>query len=235
MKIFRILALSMILLTGIITQAQNDTMTAHKIIHHTIDAMGGMDYLKNIKTLYSDISTMMDGRQVHWIVKEMAPNKGSFQIDYQNRTVFKSWFDGKTAFETLNGKNKDADQDGYKDKLFKKNIFNEIDYLDSTLWKLEYLGVERVNNTPCYKIKGTLASGLVMLLYFDQASYLMVRSDKNENPESSRFTTIFYSNYKTFDKLVYPTEFKYGDDKTFQHGTLVDLRINKSVDEKDFE
>ncbi|MBK9530316.1 MAG: hypothetical protein IPO42_00715 [Chitinophagaceae bacterium] len=74
-----------------------------KIINNAVLALGGKEYLQTIKTLYSDVSTEMEGRQVHWIIKEMLPNKGSFQISYNNRTVYQNWFDGKKGFEIING------------------------------------------------------------------------------------------------------------------------------------
>jgi hypothetical protein len=177
----------------------------------------------------------MEGRQVHWIVKEMLPNKGSFQITYKDRIVYETWFDGKKGFEIENGNKKRADKEEFKDKFYKKNIFNELDYLDSNLWKLNYLGMEIINKDSCYKIQATLASGLVMMLYFDKDNFHMVRSDKLLNCEKNRFKTILYSNFKTFDRLVYYTEMKFGEDGEYQTGTIENLLINQFVDEKDFK
>jgi hypothetical protein len=77
----------------------------------------------------------MEGRTANWVVKEIKPNIGSFEIVYGQRVVFKSWYDGKLGYNLSNGEKMLADQENFKDKLFKKNIFNELDYLDSTLYK----------------------------------------------------------------------------------------------------
>ncbi|MBF4487909.1 MULTISPECIES: hypothetical protein [unclassified Flavobacterium] len=77
----------------------------------------------------------MEGRTANWVVKEIKPNIGSFEIVYGQRVVFKSWYDGKLGYNLSNGEKTLADQENFKDKLFKKNIFNELDYLDSTLYK----------------------------------------------------------------------------------------------------
>ena len=42
-------------------------------------------------------------------------------------------------------------------------------------------------------------------------------------------------NFKKFDKLVYYTELKFGEDGKYQQGTVVDVLINQSVDENDFK
>lgn len=235
MKLFKLIFFLIFINLTLNAQSINDSMSAFKIINYSIEAMGGFEYLKSIKTLYTDTKTEMEGRQVHWIVKEMLPNKGSFQIMYNNRTVYQSWFNGKKGYKIVNGEKKRADKMEFKDKHYKKNIFNELDYLDSTLWKLEYLGLGMSNNDSCYKIKATLVSGLVMALYFDKNNFHMVRSDKIENPEKNRFTTCLYSNYKKFDKLIYYTEMKFGEEGKYQQGTVVNLLINQSVDEVDFK
>lgn len=72
-------------------QQQNETITAEKIINKAVAAMGGKEYLQTIKTLYTDISTEMDGRPVHWITKEMLPNKGAFRLP-GNQPLFREIF-----------------------------------------------------------------------------------------------------------------------------------------------
>ena len=59
-----------------------EVKNANDVVENAISALGGKEYLLSIKTLYTDISTEMEGRQVNWVTKEMLPNKGSFQIVY---------------------------------------------------------------------------------------------------------------------------------------------------------
>jgi hypothetical protein len=73
----------------------------------------------------------MEARQVHWITKEMPPNKGAFQIVYNGRIVFQNWYDGNTGYEIVNGEKRKADPEEFKDKKYKKNIFNELDFIDT--------------------------------------------------------------------------------------------------------
>jgi hypothetical protein len=72
---------------------------AKEVIEKAIQATGGKELLNSIKTLYSISETTMDGRKVNWITKEMVPNKGSFEIEYQGRIVYRSWFDGKIGYK----------------------------------------------------------------------------------------------------------------------------------------
>ena len=215
-------------------QSKTDSIDAYTIINNSIEAIGGKEYLQTIKTLYTDTKTEMEGREVHWIVKEMVPNKGSFQITYKNRRIYESWFNGRKGFEIINGTKKKADDDEFKNKAFKKNIFDELDYIDSSLWKLELLGEENVDNNPCYKIKATLVNGFVAILYFSKSSFYMLKKENIKNSEKKRLSSIVYSSFKKFGKLIYCTEIEYEASGQVKNGKVESLLINEMVDESDF-
>jgi hypothetical protein len=205
------------------------------IVKNCIEAMGGEDFLRSIKTLYSDIKTQMEGREVNYVTKEMLPNKGAFKIVYKERTVFQNWFDGEKAFETVNGEVKKADLAEFKDKFDRKNIFNQLDWIRPELWTLEFLNEEKVGLKDCYKIKATRKSGLVELLYFDKESKLLQRDDKVEDVNKNSFSTTIYVNYKKYSGLTFASEMKIGDKDSMQTLTVVELKINSGVSEIDFK
>lgn len=216
--------------------AQNsDINKANTIIEKAIQARGGKELLKSIKTLYSNSETVMDGRNVNWITREMAPNKGSFEIVYQGRVVYKSFYDGKNGYDVINGEKKAADPEQFKDKNYRKNIMNELDYLDTSLYKLEYMGEEKINNKDCYKIKATLANGKVSYFYYDKSTYYMIKSEVIASPEKDTFSTVLFDDYKKFGDLVYETKQTYISENGEQVVKIVDLYYNKKISDKDFE
>ncbi len=216
-------------------QLEKDSITAYKIVQNSIDAMGGIEYLKTIKTLYTDMETEMEGRKVNFIIKEMLPNKGSFQIVYKNQTVVHEWFDGKKGYVLKNGEKQKGDEKQFVDKPYKKNIFNEIDFLDSSIWKLKYLGIEMLDADSCYKIEAKLVNGLTMLVLFNKSNSHMVKTERKTETESNKYQIVYYSNFRTFDKLVHPTRLKLGVEGNFQYGNVVNLIINKLVTKDDFK
>lgn len=225
-----------LLLNSTILFAQNiDTKKANEIIEKSIQARGGKELLKGIKTMYSKSETVMDGRNVNWVTREMVPNKGSFEIIYQNRVVYKSFYDGKNGFDVVNGKKEPADPEQFKDKNYRKNIMNEIDYLDTTLYKLEYVGEEKANNKDCHKIKATLVNGKVSYLYYDKVSNLMAKSETIANPEKNSFSSILYDNYKKFGDLVNETKQIFVSEEGNQEVKLIELYYNKNITDKDFK
>jgi hypothetical protein len=210
-----------------------EVKNANDVVENAISALGGKEYLLSIKTLYTDISTEMEGRQVNWVTKEMLPNKGSFQIVYDGRIVFRNWYDGNTGYEIVNGEKSKADPEEFKDKKYKKNIFNELDYLDTSLWKLELVEEEKVNDEDCYKVKASLVNGEVRNLYFSKRTFYMLREDK-VNAEKGSFTSTSFSDYKKFGGLTYYSVMKFGNGEKTQIGKIVNILLNEKIDESDF-
>lgn len=234
-KLIVLLVLPSFIACTVNAQADSDNLSARDVINNNIKALGGKDVLLGVKTLYTDISTEMEGRQVDWVTKEMLPNKGSFEIVYQNRVVYKDWYDGATGYELSDGRKIKADPDEFKDKKFKRNIFDELDYLDTTLWKLELVGNEKVNNEDCYKIKATLANGLVKLLYFSKTTSFLLRSDKVLNKEKDSFSTSYFSDYQKFGDIFFATTMRFGEGDHYQTAKIIKLLFNQGISENDFE
>lgn len=212
-----------------------ESLTTSQIIQKAIDAVGGKEYLQTINTLYCDISTEMEGRKVHWITKEMLPNKGAFQIVYNDRIVFQNFYDGETGYEFVNGEKQKADPREFKDKQYKKNIFNELDFLDPTLWKLELIGQEKVNGEDCYKIKAILANGAQKFLYYSTKTFYLLREDNVLNAEKDTFNTTLFSGYKQFGRLFFYTTIQFGEGRKAQTGKIASVLINERISEKDFQ
>ena len=238
MNIIKTLTFSFLLLImvkSVTGQSLIQVKNANDVLENAITALGGKDYLLSVKTLYTDISTEMEGRQVHWITKEMLPNKGSFQIVYNDKTVFKNWYDGETGYELADGEKRKADPEEFKAKKHKGNIFNELDYIDISLWTLDLIGEEKVNGENCHKIKASLVNGEVRNIYFSKKSFFMLREDKISNAEKDSFTSTFFSDYKKFGGLTFYSVMKFGKDKKSQVAKIINLLINEKISENDFK
>ncbi|MFC4211895.1 hypothetical protein ACFOWA_11920 [Pedobacter lithocola] len=216
--------------TKIIAQTE---FTAQQIIEKSIAATGGKQYLQSIKTLYSDMATEMEGRKVNWVTKEMLPNKGSFMIIYQGRTVFKNFYDGEKGYEVSAGIKKLADQTAFSDKKFRRNIFNELDYIDPNLYTLTLESTEKVDKEDCYKVKAACINGTVRMLYYSKKTFFQLREDKFTT-EKGGFSSTYFSDYKKFGKLTYYSEMSFGDGDKMQKAKMVELLANEKISEEDF-
>lgn len=235
MKIQHLLLIALLIGVPKHSVGQSTDSQSKAIVENAIKAMGGMVFLKSVKTLYSDCKTQMNGLDVNWITKEMVPDKGSFAVVFQGNTVYRSWYDGTNGYEIVDGKKQLADQKAYEDKKYRKNIFNEIDYLDPTLYTLQYVGEEKIGEAQCHKIKAICASGKTDYLYFDKKSGLLFKSETLAADGKSVAAVSFFENYKPFGKLTYYSGMRFGDGKEFQTATIVEMKYNENVSQKDFE
>jgi hypothetical protein len=210
-----------------------DEITAQLVIEKSIEATGGKQYLQSIKTLYSNLATEMEGRKVNWITKEMLPNKGSFQIVYQGRTVFHNFYDGEKGYEVSQGKRQLSDQAEFSDKKFRKNIFNELDFLDTTLYTIKLIGTEKVDKEDCFKVEATCINGQVRMIYYSKKSFLQMREDRS-TAEKGNFSTTYFTGYKKYGKLTYYTDMVFGDGEKMQKAKMVDLLVNEKITDDDF-
>lgn len=235
-KINKQIILSLLILNCFHSISQTkDTLSAIQVVEKSLETMGGIEYLESINTLYTNMSTVMEGRKVNLITKEMKPNKGSFQVVYNGHVVYQNFYDGINGYEFVDGKKVLANQEEFKDKKDRKNIFNELDYIDTNTWFLELIGSEKVEKRDCYKIKATKKSGLITVLYFDKKTFNMLREDLIENYELNRYTSTIYSNFKKFGQLTYYTEFKMGDNGVYTESKIVEVIVNDKVTEEDFK
>ncbi len=236
MKFTTMLCALLLSVNALLAQNSNsETNKSIQIIEKSIQAQGGRKLLENIKTLYSKSETVMEGRNVFWITKEMAPNKGSFEIEYQGRVVYKSFYDGKIGYDVINGQKTIADPEQFKDKNYRRHIINSLDYLDPSLYTLEYLGEEKVNQKDCDKIKATLVNGKVSYLYYNKNTHLLAKLEVVENPEKNTFTVVYFEDYQKFGDLIYETKQTFVSENGNQVAKTVDLYYNKNISNSDFQ
>ncbi len=209
-----------------------ERVTAYSILQRAIEAQGGTAFLSSIKTIYTNTVTVMDGIEVNWVVKEMLPNKGACQVVNNNRVLYQSWFDGKNGFEIVNGKKRKQYADELSDKLIKRNLISELDYVDSSLWTLRLLGEEKILNQVCYKIHARSANGIVKNLFYSKESFLLLKEEKILKPEL--VLTYFFMSFAKQGELTFCNEMKLLKNGKYQELRILDLVINEKVNETDF-
>jgi hypothetical protein len=188
----------------------------------------------NKYSLHTEMSTEMEGRPVTWVTKEMLPNKGAFQIVYNNRVVYEDWFNGEQGFEMVNGEKKEEDAASLKDKFPRKNIFNELDYLDTSIYHLYLLHEERVNNVMCYKVRAVFTGGYERRLYINKNTFQTIKEERVMTGESKPKSVSYYSGFKKYGDLVFYSVLTMGDGAEAQTASITRLLINESINDKDF-
>jgi hypothetical protein len=232
MKNIQLVLFTVLVLSVSSIYAQQD---ARWVITRSIEALGGEKALRSVQTLQVEMATEMNGRPVTWVTREMIPNKGSFQIIYEGRTVYQDWFNGREGFEMEEGKVKQKATEELEDKLARRNIFNEFDYLNPILYKLEKLADERMSGVDCYVVKASSAQGLVRLMHFDKSSFYCVREVLAYRRDISEASATYFSDFKKFGPIVMYGTMVMGDGADAQKAIISKVLINEGITEKDFD
>jgi len=226
------------LLAGLIptSVSAQDTLSTRQVIEKNIQAQGGHPTLEAIHTVYTEFQTVMEGHDVHYVIKEMLPNKGSFEIVYQGRTVYKSFFDGQQGFEVNQGKKVAAPAEDNKDKMYKKNIFNELDYLDTALYSIRRLPDATVGEEPAYVINTTLKNGREKRIYYSRNTFLELKSETTRLEENGSSDVTIISKQEKHQDIMYPAiQRMFVKTDHEQTLTLLNIYFNEKVSDADFK
>ena len=185
--------------------AQDDATgdSASIVVENALVAMGGREYLSTIRTLYTDMSLQTEGKAIHWIKKEMLPNKSVFKVVNNDNVVFSQCFNGSKGFELLNSNKFEQEAEELKDKKKQKNIFPEFDYLNPALWKVEMAGQQKINGEDCYRIKVVSHYGNIKYLSYSKKKFYKLAEEIPLNAVQEKYKTTIYGGYKKYGKLVY--------------------------------
>lgn len=176
------------------------SQTADEIANKHIDAIGGKENWKKVKSVVTEGSMSFQGIDIA-VVATAVHNTGSRQdlnimgqANYIIMTPTQGWMympvQGQTTVEPMTEEmvKKSADELDTQGPL--------IDYKEKG-HSLEYLGKEDVEGTECHKLKLTLKGGKVTTYFIDPSSFLLIKSAAKQevNGQEIEMTT-GYSNYQ---------------------------------------
>lgn len=196
MKSMKLTLLGLTLLGSLTGFAQ----TADEIANKHIDAIGGKDNWKKVKTVVMEGNMSFQGVDIA-VTTTSVHNTGSRQDlnimgqdNYIIMTPTAGWMfmpvQGQQSVEPMTEEmvKKGADELDTQGAL--------VDYKEKG-HTLESLGKEDVEGTECYKLKLTLKGGKVTTYYIDPSTYLLLKSTAKQevNGQEIEMTTGF-SNYQ---------------------------------------
>ncbi len=212
---------------------------AKTIINDYLKAIGGIDELKKIKTLYTKMSMSMQGMELNVETKKMTPNKELATVSMQGNIVSKSLFNGSTGYQEQMGNKVEITGDDLNDKKVQTSIFAQVDYL-SNAFKIEVKGIEKLNNNDVYKLIVTKPSGKTQTEYYDVNSKLLVKEEETIHTNNMELLkTIELSEYKKAGNILLPYKQSVsvssaGQEQAFDMN-VTDAKINEAVHVEDFE
>jgi outer membrane lipoprotein-sorting protein len=234
----RMIVLAMAL--GIVAPAA--AQTADEIVAKHIEAMGGLEKLKSVKSVrMTGRMTVGPGIEAPVTMEVKRPN--SMRMDFTVQGMVGSQaYDGKVGWTLMPFGGSKVPQQMAGDEL---QMAAEQADIDGPLvdYKakgntVELLGKETVEGAEAYKLKVTLKSGVVRTMYIDAEHFLQV---KEESKRTIRGTEIdgetIFGDYKEVGGLMLPHSIDSGQKGSPQRQKLVveKIELNVPIDDARFK
>ena len=196
-KVF--LFLSFILLTNTLFYAQ----TVDEIVDKHLEAMGGKDKLNSLTSVMMEGKVSAQGMEIP-MNTIVVHNKG-FRLDFSVMGM-DAWiimrpdsgwsfmpFQGQTVPEAI-------PEDQLKEGVDKLDLSTELCDFKAKGHTVEYLGMDDVEGTECYKLKCVTKNGKLTYYLLDPSNYYIVKSISKEKAGGREFNSeTKFSNYKKID------------------------------------
>ncbi|HTR25218.1 MAG TPA: hypothetical protein VMI10_14650 [Terriglobales bacterium] len=216
--------------------------TVDDIIAKNIQARGGMDKIKSVKSIRTTATmTMGPGMEAPGVMVQKRPDMARLEFTIQGLTAVQA-YDGSKAWQIMPfmGK-KDAElmsADETKEMQETADLDGPLVDYKAKGHKVELLGKEKVEGTDAYKLKVTLKNGDVQTQYIDADSFLEIKEDTTRTVRGTdhEFESAI-GDYKEVDGIIFPfaveTSAKGSDQK--QKITISKIELNVPAEDAQFK
>lgn len=204
-------------------------VTAQQIAENYIKAIGGKANVEKVKTVLQSGKISMMGMEGEYVAKNAFPDKVNSVIKIMGAEI-KNVFDGNKGYASQMGNRRDMDAKEIAAMKGQNNVFPvlSVGFADS---KVD--GIVNLNGNDHYKVVNTAAKKVE---YYDVKTGLLSKVETTISTPQGDITSIAnYSEYKTFDGVLFATvtEMQVGP-QAFKI-TLDKVEVNKNVSDADFQ
>lgn len=230
-----------LLLVVICLQFTAASQTAEELINKNIEAKGGMEKIRSIKT-WRMTGKLIGGGIVARVGQEnMRPNLVRETFALQGMTAFQA-YDGSTAWQIQPfGGRKDPElmgEDDMRDLLIDSDFDGPMVDYKAKGNVVEYLGHDIVDGDDALRLKVTLKDGDIIYYYLDPDTYLEIRKETQEFIRGSvRENVADLGSYKPVAGVMYPFSLGSGpknDPTSWQTVTVEKIEVNVPLDISEF-
>jgi len=207
--------------------------TVDEIIAKNIQARGGLDKLKAVKTIRMTAKINQGGFRATVLQENQRPNKVREEFIIQGMAEVEA-YDGKTAWEVspFEGR-KDPNlvsADSAKHLVEDSDIDGQlVDYKNKD-HRAELIGHDSVEGTDCYKIKLTMANGDARYYYIDADSFLDLKVETERNIRGTvQYGETLLGDYEEVNGVYYPFAVDSGQKGSPLHTRLTVEKVEINV------
>jgi hypothetical protein len=235
----RTLAFATAWLTGM-AAGQTAALSVDEIIAKNIQAHGGLERMRAVKTLRTTGKLNSGGFRATVIQENKRPGKVREETVIQGMTATEA-YDAKTGWRVSPfGGRKDPDllsADDVKGLAEDADIDGQlVDYKNKD-HRAELIGHDSVEGTDCYKIKLTLSNGDVRYYYLDADSFLELKVESERNIRGTvQYGETYYGDYEEVNGMFFPFAIETGQKgESFRSKVTVEkVEINIPLDDARF-
>src|SRR5262245_38190574 len=220
-------AVTLLLPLTVLFCVQASAQTVDELIKKNIDAKGGVQKTRAIKSVKISAKVIQGGLEIPLTIQQKRPAMVRTDVTIQGKTATGA-YDGETGwkidpFQGSSEPEKVAGDD-LKDLQEQADIDGPlVDYKEKG-HKVELVGKEDVEGTPAYRLKLTLKSGDVRNIYLDAENYLELKINaKRKTPGGEVEIDQYVGNYKPVEGIL----FSHSIDTKVKGQTVAQITIEK--------
>lgn len=232
----------LIVLLGILCfNLSASSQTAEELVNKNIEAKGGMDKIKAVKTRRTTGKLISGGIMAIVGQENMRPNLLRETTSLQGMTEVQA-YDGSTGWQIQPfGGRKDPElmgEDDLRDLLIDSDFDGPLVDYKAKGNAVEYLGHDIVDGDDALRLKVTLKDGDIIYYYLDPDTYLEIRKETQEFIRGSvRENVSDLGSYKPIAGVMYPFSIASGpenDPSSWQTVTIDKIEVNMPLDVSEF-
>jgi hypothetical protein len=217
------------------------TQTAEELVNKNIQAKGGIDKIKTIKSVRMTGKLNAGGGFIAAVTQEnVRPDLVRETFSLQGMTAVQA-YDGSSGWQIQPfGGHKDSElmgEDDLRDVLLDADFDGPlVDYKEKGN-TVEYLGHDEVDGDDVLRLKVTLKNGDILYYYLDPDTYLEIRKEIQQFIRGSiRDRVVELGSYKAVGGVMYPFSLSQGpkNNPTAQTTTVEKLEVNVPIPISDF-
>ena len=218
------------------------SQTADELVQKNVEARGGLDKIKAVKTLRISGQAERSGRPpVAVVVEHERPNEIRQDVTRAGMTSVQA-YDGKQGWtiQPFSGR-KDPQlmgEDDLRDLQLEADLDGPLVDYQAKGNTVEYMGHDTVDGDDALRLKVTLKNGDVLYYDLDPDTYLEIRRESQEFIRGSvKETVTEYGSYKAVDGVMYPFSRAVWPKADPSHPvtiTIDKIEVNVPLDESQF-
>jgi outer membrane lipoprotein-sorting protein len=196
-----------ILAVVVLLATQASAQTVDELIKKNLDAKGGLQKMKAIKSAKLTAKIIQQGLEIPLVIQQKRPRFVRVDVTFQGKSQTMA-YDGETGWKTDPFQGSSDPEKIAGDELKEAEEQSDIDgalvdYKEKG-HKVELVGKEDMEGTPVYNLKLTLKNGDVRNIFLDAENYLELKVNlKRKTPGGEIEVDQYVGNYKPVNGVLF--------------------------------